>query len=64
MHFCWENKTIELKLGTTDVHRPAYVIMMIADNLAPSRNQSITIHHADLIVIIIEYNHFTHIIAY
>ena len=32
---------------TAETHRPAYVIMMVADVLAPNRHQVISNHHAD-----------------
>ena len=33
--------------GTSEVHRPAYVIMMVADDMAPNRHHAIHNHNVD-----------------
>ena len=40
-------------VGTTDTHRPSYAIAMVADNLMSDRHQTISIHHADFLMIIL-----------
>ena len=40
-----------IRLGTHGTHRPAYVMMMVADVLAPNRRQAISDHYTDCSVI-------------
>ena len=47
-HVIRETDTLQiLRRDSPDTRRPAHVIMMFADVLAPNRRQAISNHHAD-----------------
>ena len=42
-----DQRIVSLGWGTPETHRPAYIIMMVADVLAPNSRQLISNHHND-----------------
>ena len=52
---------LQLYWSSSDIHQPAYIIMMVADGLVPNRHQTINNYHAGLITLKRKCHHFDEI---